>query len=162
MDAPRLHIRPASFADACAFVAAHHRHHRPPRGHKYSIAVADSTGRLTGVVIVGRPVARAFDDGYTLEALRVCTDGTRNACSALLGAAWRTARASGHTRLITYTQDGEGGASLRGAGWRLVAVRPARPGWDTPTRRRAASGTENIARILWEITATGPRNHGAT
>lgn len=152
-DGATLHIRASSFRDACAFVDQVHRHHARPQGHKFSIAVHTDDGKRVGVAIVGRPVARAFDDGLTLEVTRVATDGTANACSALYAAAWRTAKNAGHLRVITYTQDGESGASLRGAGWRKVADLPARPGWDTPSRPRAARGTENIARSLWEITA---------
>ena len=69
--------------EANAFVAAHHRHHKPTVGHKFSIA-AVVEGDIVGVAIVGRPVARHFDNGMTLEVNRVCTDGTRNACSFLL------------------------------------------------------------------------------
>ena len=77
-------------------------------------------------------------------------EDARNANSMLYGAAWRAARALGWRRLITYTQAGESGSSLRGAGWRVVAERPARPGWDCPSRPRELRGTENIARTLWE------------
>jgi hypothetical protein len=38
--------------------------------------------------MVGRPVARMVDDGWTLEVNRVATDGTKNACSILYAAAW--------------------------------------------------------------------------
>ncbi len=105
---------------------------------------------LIGVAIVGRPVARHLDDRQTLEVTRTATDGTHNANSALYGAAWRATKALGYTRLITYTQDGEGGASLRAAGYRVVAQRPPRPGWDRPSRPRTPTGTENIQRTLWE------------
>lgn len=103
--------------------------------------------------MVGRPVARAYDNGQTLEVNRTCTDGTPHANSMLYGAAWRAAKALGYTRLITYTQEGESGASMRAAGWRVVAQRKARPGWDTPSRRRQLKGTENLQRTLWEATA---------
>jgi hypothetical protein len=147
----RLAIVPVSFEDACAFVAEHHRHHQPPVGHKFSLGVA--AGRvLVGVAIVGRPVARSFDDGTTLEVTRTATDGTPNANSALYAAAWRAAKALGYRRLITYTQPGEGetGASLRAAGYRIVAERAARSGWDTPSRPRTRLGTEFVKRYLWE------------
>ncbi|CAL9417102.1 XF1762 family protein [Streptomyces sp. enrichment culture] len=68
----------------------------------------------------------------------------------LYSAAWRAAKALGYRRLITYTQDGESGASLRGAGWRVVASRPPRTGWHTPSRPRTDRGTDRIARYLWE------------
>ncbi|BET47638.1 hypothetical protein RGQ21_26200 [Kitasatospora aureofaciens] len=151
-DARRLHIRPMKWKAACAYVAQHHRHHDPPQGHQFSLGVLTDDGRLVGVAIVGRPVSRNFDNGLTIEVTRVATDGTTNACSALYAAAWRTARSAGYRRAITYTQDGESGASLRAAGWRKVADLPARPGWDAPSRPRRALGTENVARALWEIT----------
>ncbi len=50
----------------------------------------------------------------------MATDGTKNACSMLYGAAWRAARALGWLRLVTYTLPEEGGASLRAAGWRCI------------------------------------------
>lgn len=148
----RLHISPLTFRAAAAYVAAHHRHHGPPQGHKFSLGVVTDDGCLVGVAIVGRPVARHFDDGLTIEVTRVATDGTANACSALYAAAWRTARNAGYRRAITYTHDDETGASLRGAGWRAVAHRPARAGWNSESRPRAVLGTENVARVLWEIT----------
>ena len=73
-----------------------------------------------GVAIVGRPVSRYLDDSWTLEVNRLCTDGTRNACSMLYAAAWRTARAMGYHKLITYILESENGASLRAAGWKCA------------------------------------------
>jgi hypothetical protein len=145
-----LRIVPVSWQDACDFVGMWHRHHQPPRGHKFSIGVADDLNTLRGVAIVGRPVARLNQDGLTIEVTRTATDGTRNANSMLYAHAWQAAKALGYRRLITYTQAGETGASLRGAGWRIIAEMPPRPGWDRPSRPRAATGTEGIARTLWE------------
>lgn len=73
----KLALQPISLADANAFVAEHHRHHRPVVGHKFSIA-ATMGGGIVGIVIVGRPVSRMRDNGQTLEVTRLCTDGTRN------------------------------------------------------------------------------------
>lgn len=149
-----LHLVPIlSFADACEFVRVWHRHHQPPVGGKYWVGVATDDGILHGVAIVGRPVARHFDDGRTLEVTRVAVDDepvSRNACSMLYAACWRGIQPWGFTRLITYTQADESGASLRGAGWRVIAERPARAGWDTPSRPRELRGTENVQRTLWE------------
>ena len=145
-----MHLVPVSFKDACGFVLMWHRHHKPPQGHKFSIGVADADGILRGVAIVGRPVARMADDGMTLEVTRTATDGTPNANSMLYGAAWRAVKALGYTRLITMTQEGESGASLRGAGWRIVGQRPPTKGWDRPSRPRGDYGADGIARILWE------------
>ncbi|MFZ4240731.1 XF1762 family protein [Streptomyces murinus] len=146
----RLTIVPLPFKDARAAVDRFHRHHRRPQGHKFSLGVLRPDGSLCGVAIVGRPVARPFDTGWQVEVTRVATDGTPNACSALYGAAWRTAKAAGYLRALTYTQDGESGASLRAAGWRLVAELRPRQGWDTPSRPRNNRGTDGIGRFLWE------------
>lgn len=145
-----LRVVPVSFADACEFVAAWHRHLDPPRGHKFSMGVADETNVLRGVAIVSRPVARMMQDGFTLEVTRTATDGTTNAPSMLYGAAWRAAKALGYRRLITMNQDGESGASLRAAGYRIVAERRPRKGWDTPSRPREDHGVDGVQRLLWE------------
>lgn len=142
-----LTLTPVRLREARAFVGAHHRHHAPPPGGLWAHGVA-ANGVLVGVAIVGRPVARMWDDGQTVEVTRVATDGTRNACSALYAASWRAARAMGYTRLITYTQAGEDGASLRAAGWRVVAQRPSHAGWSRPSRPRRTDIP--IARTLWE------------
>jgi hypothetical protein len=147
-----LRIVPVSFGDACLFVAQWHRHHLPPVGHKFSLGVA-ADELLVGVAIVGRPVARHFDNGRTLEVTRTATDGTRNANSMLYGAAWRAAKALGYDRLITYTQGNESGSSLAAAGWLPIAERPPRPGWTCPSRPRDNHGTDNIPRYLWEAAA---------
>jgi hypothetical protein len=128
-------------------------HHQPPVGHKFSIGVVDEEDVLRGVAIVGRPVARSYDDGMTLEVNRTATDGTPNANSALYGAAWRATKALGYRRLITYTQAGESGASLRAAAWRVIAERPPRPGWSVPSRPRDDRGVDRMPRTLWEASA---------
>lgn len=145
-----LHLVPVSLEWANAFVATWHRHHRPVPGHKFSVGVADEEGTLRGVAIVGRPVARPFDDGLTLEVNRTCTDGTPNANSMLYGAAWKAAKALGYQRLITYTQQGESGSSLRAVGWKVVAELKERKGWDTPSRPRESHGVDAMPRMLWE------------
>ena len=130
----RLRVVPCTQRQAKAYVAEHHRHHQPPQGGLFALAVMDGD-RLCGVAIVGRPVARGLDDGLTAEVTRLCTDGTRNACSALYGRARRAAAALGYRRVVTYTLPSEGGASLRAAGWEPVATTDG-GSWDTPSRRR--------------------------
>jgi hypothetical protein len=129
-----LAICPISISDAKAFVAACHRHHRAPTGGLFAVAAA-KMGQIVGVAIVGRPVARALVDGYTAEVVRLASDGSRNACSLLYGAAWRACRALGYRRLITYTLPSEGGASVRAAGFRLVG-RAGGGSWSCPSRPR--------------------------
>ena len=145
-----LRLVPVRFRDACGFVAMHHRHHNPPPGCKFCVGVADDEDVLRGVAIVGRPVARMFDNGMTLEVVRTATDGTKNANSMLYGAARQATFAMGYRRLVTYTQSGESGASLTAANYRIVAERPARSGWDTPSRTREDRGVDGIPRTLWE------------
>lgn len=111
-----LQIKPIDFPTAAQFVDSYHRHHKRPTGHKFSIACYDDD-RLCGVAMVGRPVSRYLDDGNTLEVNRLCTDGTRNACSILYAHAWRATRAMGYSRIITYTLAIESGSSLRASGW---------------------------------------------
>lgn len=116
----KLELCPIFQDEAVAFVAQHHRHHKPPVGSLFQIACAWEH-RIVGVVIVGRPVARGLQDGYTAEVIRLCTDGTPHVCSKLYSAAWRAARAMGYRKLITYILDTEPGTSLKAAGWREIA-----------------------------------------
>ena len=151
-----LDLTPITFDIACQFISAWHRHHTPPAGHKFSIGldreIDDRGWTLVGVISVGRPSARHYDDGRTLEVTRCCVaPEIHNGCSMLYGAAWRASKALGYRRLITYTRSDEGGASLRGAGWRVVAERRPRKGWNTPSRPRFDASTEHsIQRTLWE------------
>ena len=111
-----LRLRPISLRDANEYVRKYHRHHKPVAGHKFSIG-CEADGELVGVIIAGRPVSRYLDDGFTLEVTRLCTNGAKNACSFLYGAAARAAAAMGYKRIITYTLESENGASLRASGW---------------------------------------------
>lgn len=114
-----LQVVPISLKEANAFVAQHHRHHKPVVGHKYSIGASDGE-KIVGVVIVGRPVSRHLDDGWTLEVTRCCTDGTMNACSLLYGAAWRAAKAMGYRKIVTYILESEDGSSLKASGYKCI------------------------------------------
>lgn len=143
-----LTLTPINLDEANAFVAKHHRHHKPVRGAKFAVAVSDTDGQVRGVAIVGRPVSRMLDKGWTLEVNRVATDGARNACSMLYGATWRAAKALGYTRLITYTLPEEGGASLRGAGWKLIGERGG-GSWNRPSRPRVDTAPMQ-RKLLWE------------
>jgi hypothetical protein len=130
----KLRTIPLSLEEANTFVAEHHRRHGEVRGHKFSIG-AMKAGIIVGVVIVGRPVARRLDDGMTLEVSRLCTDGTRNACSFLYGAAARAAFALGYARIGTYIAASEPGMTLRAAGWRMVGETPGKS-WSVASRPR--------------------------
>lgn len=148
MSCLRLAAVPLDLAEANVFVAEHHRHHRPVVGHKFSIGAAMGD-KIVGVVIVGRPVSRHRDDGVTLEVTRLCTDGTRNACSFLYGAAARAAFALGYRRLGTYILKSEPGTTLYAAGWRLVAESPG-GSWSVPSRPRVDTHPLE-PRLLFEV-----------
>lgn len=142
-----LAIVPCTLRDASAFVAQYHRHHSPPVGGLFALACAEGE-RVCGVAIVGRPSARLLDDHWTAEVTRLATDGTRNACSILYSAAWRAARALGWRRLITYTLPEEGGASLRGAGWRCIGEAGG-GSWSRKSRPRVDRAPTQI-KMRWE------------
>jgi len=144
----RLAIVPCSLKSAKAYILEHHRHHLPPLSGLFAVAVEDESGTLRGVAIVGRPVARGNQDGYTAEVTRTATDGCKNACSALLGACWRAARALGYRRLVTYTLASETGGSLRAAGWKNIGQVTARS-WSCPSRPRVDRLIE--AKERWEL-----------
>lgn len=122
-----LTLIPVSLAQANEFVRQHHRHHKPVAGHKFSIGCAEN-GRLCAVAIVGRPVSRYLDDGFTLEVNRLCNDGTKNACSILYAAAARAARAMGYRKIITYTLDPKAARAYAPQAGRTPDLRAARRG----------------------------------
>ena len=142
-----------TWREACKFNDAVHRHHQHPRGCKWAIGVIDETGKLRGVALCGRPVARHLDDGLTIEINRTATDGYRNANSFLYGACCRIARAMGYCRIITYNQENESGASLRAANFHLIKELPARKGWAESSVKlkhtRSLEGSGGVQRNLW-------------
>lgn len=149
----KLTHRPATIRDAQAFVAAHHRHNKAPRGARFALeAVFD--GEVVGVVIVGRPVSRLLDDGMTCEVVRCCVraDAPRNTPSYLYGAARRVWQSWGGGRVITYTLESEPGDSLRGAGFLAVAKTKSEPkGWGRKDRGREVSKTDGQRKTRWQI-----------
>lgn len=143
-----LRVRPVTLSKANELVADLHRHHKPVRGHRFSLSVVDPDDCLRGVAICGRPVARGIDQERVVEATRVCTDGTANVPSMLYGAVCRTQKAMGFDHAMTYVLASEPGTSLRAAGWKPVAHVAGRS-WDTPSRPRTDKHpTED--KIRWE------------
>lgn len=141
-----------TLSEAAEFVDNFHRHNKAPQGGLFATGVSDGHS-LVGVAIVGRPVARALDDGQTAEVVRCCvlSSAPRNACSFLYARCWQAAKALGWRRLVTYTLQTESGASLRGAGWRVVAQLPARDagGWKSRPGREWQS-VVGQAKLRWE------------
>jgi hypothetical protein len=140
---------PITFREAKAYIAEHHRHHRPPQGMKVAIGCHDGQ-KLVGVVVLGRPVSRMLDDRSTAEVTRLCADGTRNACSFLYAAAKRCAFAMGYRRVITYILKSESGVSLKASGWRFVGAAGG-GSWSRPSRSRTDKAPLE-AKQLWEVT----------
>ena len=145
-----LELVPITLGEANEFVRHLHRHHGPVVGHKFSIGVSESPSveSVVGVCIVGRPVSRHLDNGWTLEVTRCCTDGAKNACSMLYGAAWRAAKAMGYKKLITYTLRDEGGVSLYAAGWRCIGEAGG-GNWNVKSRPRVDSPHPQ-KKLKWE------------
>lgn len=143
-----LDVIPMTLREAHAYVEAQHRHHKPPQGALFAVGVSDGE-TVRGVAIVGKPVARMNNDGFTVEVTRLCTDGARNACSMLYRACWRAASAMGYRRCITYTLVDEGGASLRGAGFKCVG-QAGGGSWSRPSRPRVDTHPLQ-EKIRWEI-----------
>lgn len=129
-----LRVTPLFQRQAFEFVSTVHRHHKKPVGSVFQLGVS-SVDKLVGCAIVGRPVARHLQDGFTLEVTRLCTDGSRNACSMLYSASWRIARELGYKKLITYILGSESGISLKASGWKLLGDAGG-GSWDRPNRSR--------------------------
>lgn len=149
----KYNLQPISLKEAQAFVDEHHRHNVAPQGHKFSIGLNDGQ-KVIGVAIVGRPVARHNQDGWTLEVIRLCViEGYKDACSKLYAAAWRVTKSMGYNRLITYTLKSEPGTSLKAVGWKIIGETQARKqGWNTPSRPRVMADRYPVEqKVLWEI-----------
>lgn len=116
-----MEVIPITIRQANAYVTEHHRHHGKTAGCKFALGLKNN-GKLIGVAICGRPVSRYLDDGLTLEINRLCTDGTRNACSKLYGACLRVAKEMGYKKVITYILASENGASVKAANFKFDGI----------------------------------------
>ena len=146
-----LEIRPIELRDANAFIIKHHRHHKPVKGHRFSIS-AWKDDKLVGVAINGRPVARGA--GHPLEVLevsRLCTDGTKNVCSFLYSASARIAKTMGYSKIQTYIiYEAETGISLKASGWVMDKERTRGGKWthtNPPGPRR--TDKPNVPKQRW-------------
>lgn len=130
----KLRIVPIFQAEAFSFIDQFHRHHKKPVGSVFQVAACLGE-KIVGVAVCGRPVSRRLQDGFTLEVTRLCTDGTKNACSALYSACWRACKELGYRKLITYILNTEPGTSLKASGWTLIGERGG-GSWNVPSRPR--------------------------
>ena len=144
-----MHQVPLSLREANAFVQAHHRHSIPATGCKFAFGLEEG-GKLIGAAICGRPVARLLNDAKTLEILRVCTDGTKNANSFLFDKCRKIAVLMGYKRVITYTLEEESGASLKALG--AIATKGSAPhGWNSPNRPRQDQPVYHLRKLRWDL-----------
>jgi hypothetical protein len=145
---------PISRKEANEFISSFHRHNSRVTGHIICVAVSDGD-QLVGVAIAGRPVARALCDGTTIEVTRCCVleSAPKGSCSFLYARCWTAAKALGYRKMITYTLQSESGASLRGAGWKVVAELKPRTdskGW-TNRVGRSWQAVTGQAKFRWEV-----------
>lgn len=145
---------PITLAQAQSFVGKLHRHHKAPVGHRFSIG-CQKNGELVGVVVVGRPVARKTDQYGIAEVTRLCTDGTKNACSFLYSLAARIAREMGFKRIQTFILPTESGVSLKAAGWEFDGITHSGT-WQT-RKRRNDQPTEQKQRWVKRLSALEAR-----
>jgi len=144
-----IKIIPLDLKEANEIVANLHRHHKPAVGHRFSLGVIDESGNIRGCVIASRPIARLADQKFTLEVARVATDGTRNACSMLLGAVTKAARAMGYAKVQTTTLSYESGSSLKAVGWLSYELDQDGTGWDSRPNRNVDCKREK--KVRWWI-----------
>lgn len=148
-----LTVVPITLREANDFVASFHRHNgRTARdGGKFAIGASDGDV-LVGVAIVGNPLSATLMDGYTAEVLRVCVlpDAPRNTCSFLYGRCWRIWQQMGGKRMVTYTLASESGASLRGAGWKVVGEVKPHKRWQGKEGGRAWQPIYGQLKLRWE------------
>lgn len=142
-----LNLRPISFNAAKKWVGEHHRHSSMPNGWKFGAAIYDNE-RMCGVVMCKPPTARMLDDGFTLEIQRLCTDGTRNACSFAYASMVRVAKELGYKRVVTYTREEESGSSLKAVGFQCVAGGIAE---DWSRRWGPRNNVAGTPRLRWEL-----------
>lgn len=159
MSRVRLTIRPLRLRAANAYVAETHRHHKPDRGHRWSIGAFDGD-RCVGVAIVGRPKAKAYDPDRVAEVTRLSTDGTKNACSLLYAAAARAAEAMGFDRIQTYVLESESGVSLRAAGWTCEGSAGGGD-WNRPSRSGRRTDQPQEPKVRWAKTLTNAARRAA-
>lgn len=146
-----LEVIPVTLREANEFVSNFHRHNKPTQGGRFAIG-ASTNDEMIGVAIVGRPVARLLDDGWTSEVTRVCVvdHAPKNTCSFLYGRCWRIWQQMGGKRMVTYTLQEESGSSLRGAGWKILGeTKP--DGWDRENRKRDWQPIYGQLKFRWEV-----------
>lgn len=130
-----LTAEPIELKQAQSFINRLHRHHAAAVRDKFRIG-AKKDGEIVGVAQVGRPIARNLCDGYTLEVLRLCTNGEKDVCSFLYSRCARIAKEMGYRKIITYILETESGTSLKASGWTLEDDNCGGATWENCTRTK--------------------------
>ncbi len=147
-----LRLFPATLKQANEMIEALHRHHKPVRGHRFSIGVQN--GIVHGIAVVGRPEARAVPQFSVAEVTRLVTDGTPHTCSMLYAACARAADAMGFDRIETAILDSEPGTSLIAAGWHFDHIIKGRD-WNCPSRGGRRTDQPMCNKQVWVKTLKG-------
>lgn len=129
----KLKARPLTLEQANELVSSFHRHHKPARGHRFSIGVQDEAGTTHGAAICGRPVGRKSPQYDWLEVTRLVNDGTKNVCSFLYSRCARIANEMGFEKIQTFILESESGVSLKAAGWEFECWSDGGD-WNVPSR----------------------------
>lgn len=118
-----MKLVPVTVKRARAFVAEHHRHLPRLQGGLFAVGV-ELGGELVGVGLAGHPPRVWMGTGRVVisrVAARADLPGVGDhaspACTMILGALCRAAKALGYREAWTYTLPEEPGSSLRGAGF---------------------------------------------
>lgn len=157
--ASKLTVIPITLREANNFVSSFHRHNGRTTRDGGKFAIGATTGEeMVGVAIVGNPLSATYMDGYTAEVLRTCTspNAPKGTVSFLYSRCWRIWQAMGGRKLITYTLTTESGASLRGAGWKIVGQVKPHKRWQEKSNRdgkeRQWQSIYDQPKLRWEIT----------
>lgn len=150
--ASQLTIVPLTLAQANALVAKWHRHHKPVRGHRFSIGVVRGDGELVGAAIVGRPVARGCAPYSTAEVTRLVSNGCDNACSKLYGACARIAFEMGFEIIQTYILETERGTSLKASGWYRHHLQTRGGEWEHTDGKARRKDQPSCSKVRWSKT----------
>ena len=149
----KLQPLPITLREANDFVEQYHRHSKRTQRDGGKFAIGATTGdQMVGVAIVGRPLARLLDDGYTSEVTRCCVleNSPKGTGSFLYGRCWRIWQQMGGKKMITYTLQTESGSTLKGAGWKIIGE-TSKGNWSREGRERDWQPIYGQLKFRWGI-----------
>jgi len=139
---------PVTVKQADKLIELWHRHHKPRGAHRWSIGLEDD-GELVGAAIVERPKARNTEQYRIAEVSRLVTNGIKNGCSKLYGAAARIAKEMGYNEIQTSILDNEPGTSLLAAGWEFSHYSEGGD-WNRPSRGGRRTDQPQCRKAVWK------------